>query len=113
METIEERVARLEYYNRLTVQSINLRSYPFYSLVMEKHLTEEEVEGVLSLCDVLQQHYEVYVDRGYTQFLPLLLHFAGMLSPKLKPKATIQALLAQDLYRDLMLTLDELAQRYE
>ncbi|MCQ6267036.1 YhaI family protein [Fictibacillus sp. WQ 8-8] len=113
METIEERVERLEYYNRLTVQSINLRTYPFYTLVMEKHLSEDEVGDVLSLCDELQRRFEVQTESGYVQYLPLLLHFAGMLNPKLKPRETVQALRTQGVYPELMDKLYDLARHYE
>ncbi|WP_164988907.1 DUF1878 family protein [Fictibacillus sp. S7] len=113
METIEERVERLEYYNRLTVQSINLRTYPFYTLVMEKHLTEAEVEDVLSLCNELHRRFTAQTENGYVQYLPLLLHFAGMLNSKLKPGETIEVLRLQGIHPELMDKLYELARRYE
>lgn len=113
METIEERVERLEYYNRLTVQSINLKTYPFYTLVMEKQLAKAEVEDVLSLCNDLQKRFEVQMENGYVQYLPLLLHFVGMLNPKLRPLDTIQALRMQAIHPELMDKLYDLARRYE
>lgn len=113
METVEERLERLEFYNQLTIESVDLTAYPFFRLVMEKKLTEQEVNKVFLLCDELQRKYEMQSEEGFVHYTPLLLHFVGMLTPKLSPRETITALLQQEKYISLMEKLYELSVRYE
>jgi Protein of unknown function (DUF1878) len=113
METVEERLERLEFYNLLTIESVDLTSYPFFRLVMEKKLTEQEVNDIIQLCDELEKLFFMQVEAGFVHYTPLLIHFTGMLTPKLKPKETILALLHQEKYISLMKKLYELSCRYE
>jgi hypothetical protein len=113
METVEERLERLEFYNKLTIESVDLTLYPFFRLVMEKKLTEKEVDDIILLCDELEKTFSMQSEEGFVHYTPLLIHFAGMLSPKLKPKETITALLQQEKYISLMNKLYELTIRYE
>ncbi|MGC4377882.1 DUF1878 family protein [Fictibacillus sp. Mic-4] len=113
METLEDRIERLEFYSRLTLQTVDYTQFPFFTLVMSNKLTEQEVNEVLTLCDELQKKYEQQKEEGLVNFVPLLIHFAGMLTPKLKPKETIQAIKGQGLYPNLMEKLYEIASRYE
>ncbi|MFC0189827.1 DUF1878 family protein [Fictibacillus aquaticus] len=113
METIEERVERLEFYNELTVKSIDLSAYPFYALIMENKLTEEEMQETEELCTRLAKKYEVMQEEGFVHYTALLIEFAGMLTPKLKPRQAIMALRDQDLFLPLMKKLYELSLTYE
>ncbi|MBY6037977.1 YhaI family protein [Fictibacillus nanhaiensis] len=113
METVEERLERLEFYNQLTIESVDLTSYPFFRLVMEKKLTEKEVNDILLLCDELEKTYLMQAEEGFVHYTPLLIHFAGMLTPKLNPRETIQALIHQGKHISLMEKLYELSIRYE
>ncbi|MFC7372858.1 DUF1878 family protein [Fictibacillus iocasae] len=113
METIEDRVERLEFYNELTVKSIDLSSYPFYALVMEHKLTEEEMQETLELCSRLEREFETMKEEGFVHYTALLIEFAGLLTPKLKPREAIRALRDQKLFLHLMKKLYELSLTYE
>jgi 1-deoxy-D-xylulose 5-phosphate reductoisomerase len=113
METVEERLERLEFYNQLTIESVDLTSYPFFRLVMEKKLTEQEVNDIIQLCDELEKIFFMQKESGFVHYTHVLIHFAGMLTPKLNPRETILALLHQEKYISLMETLYELSVRYE
>jgi hypothetical protein len=113
MESVEERLERLEFYNQLTIKSVDLTRYPFFRLVMEKKLTEEEMRQVIFLCDELEKLFLLQSEEGFVDNMPLLIQFAGMLTPKLKPKETILALLQQGKYISLMEKLYELSRDYE
>ncbi|WNB91448.1 DUF1878 family protein [Bacillus sp. NEB1478] len=113
METVEERLERLEFYNKLTIESVDFSLYPFFRLVMEKKLTEKEVDDIILLCDELEKIFFMQSEEGFVHYTPLLIHFAGMLTSKLNPRETISALLQQDKYITLMNKLYELSMRYE
>jgi hypothetical protein len=113
MESVEERLERLEFYNQLTIESVDLSSYPFFRLIMEKKLTEEETKQVILLCDELEKIFLMQSEEGFVHYTPLLIQFAGMLTPKLKPRETIAALLQQGKYVLLLEKLYELSLRYE
>ncbi|MBS2771733.1 YhaI family protein [Anoxybacillus rupiensis] len=99
---MEKRMAKLEYHRSLLLQMVDESKNPFYSLVITADLAKEEVEEVLSLCEELNKEYEKQKAEGLTIFTPLLLHFAGMLHPRLPLEKTIDALLKQRLFVPLM-----------
>ncbi len=107
MESLEERMRKLEYHQRLLLNMVQANRYPFYQLVVEKDLTEGEVEEILSLCGMLNEEYERQAEEGYVSFVMLLTQFVGMLHPRLEPKETIESLYAQGIYKELMRRLKE------
>ncbi|MBU8905454.1 DUF1878 family protein [Desertibacillus haloalkaliphilus] len=113
METIEERVGRLEYYKRIFVEMVDKERFPFYYLMVENDLTEEEVEEVYALCEHLNQQLEEQRDSGLLNYTSLLIHFVGMLNVKLNPEVTIQALYKQGYYQPLMLRLRSLIEEID
>jgi hypothetical protein len=80
---------------------------------MEKKLTESEVDDIILLCDELEKIYSMQSEEGFVHYTPLLIHFAGMLPSKLRPRETIAALLQQKKYIPLLNKLNELSLRYE
>jgi hypothetical protein len=102
MDPMEERLRRLEFYQSLLIEMVDVDKYPFYKLVMQLNLTEEEVHQVFSLCEELSIKYQEQKAEGFIIFNPLLTQFAGMLPPKLDVEETIHALYKQGLYMPLM-----------
>ncbi|WP_377891431.1 DUF1878 family protein [Alkalihalobacillus sp. R86527] len=107
MESIHERLDKIEYHNRLLARMYEENGkYPFYRLVIEQGLTEEEVEGVFHLCDEIQKKMHEQMEEGLLSRTSLLTHFVGMLDMKLKPLPTIKAIQSQEeKYTNLMTEL--------
>lgn len=102
MDTIENRIAKLEYYQSLLLEMIDETKKPFYHLIIKANLAKHEVDDVLKLCETLSEEYEKQKAEGFVMFTPLLTHFAGMLHPKLPLDQTIDALLQQNMFVPLM-----------
>lgn len=101
METNEEKLLRLEFYQDLFL-TITKSSYPFYALVVTHRLSRKEVEEIFQLCNELNDKYKKQKEEGFMNFFPLLTHFVGMLNYKLDPHKTIDALYEQGIYCELM-----------
>ncbi|WP_035098885.1 YhaI family protein [Anoxybacteroides tepidamans] len=99
---MEERIAKLEYHRSLLLEMVDEENKPFHYLVIASDLTKEEVEEVIALCEKLSEEYEKQKAEGLTIFTPLLLHFAGMLNPRLPLEKTVDALLKQQMFTPLM-----------
>jgi hypothetical protein len=102
MDTLEERIARLEYYQSLLIEMIDETKKPFYHLIIKANLTKKEVEEFINLCETLSEQYEKQKAEGLIVFTPLLTHFVGMLHPNLPLEQTIEALLQQNMFVPLM-----------
>ncbi|TYR79002.1 DUF1878 family protein [Priestia megaterium] len=110
METLESRVSRLEYYIKLLAGTPEKEAKPFIELVVQKELTKREVEEVLILCEEIKEEYIEQKAEGLTDFVPLLTQFVGMLNYKLTPRETVQSLIHQSSYKDVMSELFEIIQ---
>lgn len=102
MESMEKRLERIEFYQQLIFEMIELEKYPFYKLIIEKKLTRGEVDGIYELCEELLCKYKEQKEAGFVNFQSLLVQFVGMLNPKLQPEIVIGALYEQGFYQDLM-----------
>ncbi|WP_010283529.1 DUF1878 family protein [Bacillus timonensis] len=102
METIEERLERLEYYQTLILKLLDDKLSPFYKLIMEAKLTKREVEQLFNTCEELSKEYKIQKAEGLISFTPLLTQFVGMLHPSLDPRTTINALAKERKYTPLM-----------
>ncbi|MDQ0232311.1 YhaI family protein [Metabacillus malikii] len=102
MESLETRLATLEYYQQLLLEMIDSDKCPFYRLVMERGLTKSEVEGVYRLCDELNEEYEQQKAQGLVIYTDLLTQFAGLLNEKLNVNETVYAMIKQGIYEPLM-----------
>ncbi|MFV8826907.1 DUF1878 family protein [Alkalihalobacterium sp. APHAB7] len=109
----DDYLSKLKFQHRLLLKMIDRNSFPFYSLALEKDLSEGEVEQVLMLCQELQKEYEEQCELGFVHHTPLLVHFVGMLPEKLPIAETLQALKAQNLYIDLIDVLQRAEKRVE
>ncbi|RIV04523.1 DUF1878 family protein [Priestia flexa] len=110
METLESRVSRLEYYIKLLAGTPEQEAKPFIELVVKEELTRREVEDVLLLCEEIKEVYIEQKAEGLTDFVPLLTQFVGMLNYKLDPQETIESLLNQSSYKDVMTELFSIVQ---
>ncbi|WP_066174261.1 DUF1878 family protein [Bacillus marinisedimentorum] len=107
MESLEERLRKLEYHQRLLLDMVEPNTHPFDKLVIRKGLSEEEVAETLALCGKLNEEYERQIEEGYVSFTKLLTQFVGMLHPGLEAVETIESLYYQGIYRKLMSRLKE------
>ncbi|THE11079.1 DUF1878 family protein [Bacillus timonensis] len=102
METIEERLARLEYYQSLILSLLGDKLPTFYKMIMEAGLTKTDVEFLLQNCEAMSKEYKKQKAEGFIGFTPLLTQFVGMLHPRLDPKVTIHVLAQESKYAPLM-----------
>ncbi|MEH7381570.1 DUF1878 family protein [Bacillus sp. JJ1533] len=102
MESIEERIARLEYYQSLILPLLDDKLPPFYRLIMDAGLTQTDVEALLNACEQLSIDYKKQKAEGFIGFTPLLTQFVGMLHPRLDPEATIDVLAKERKFAPLM-----------
>jgi len=113
MSSLHERMEKLEFHQQLLLKMADTSDYPFYKIVIEKGISRGEMEEVFSLCEEVNQRFEELKEEGFVGFSPLLIHFVGMLNPKLNPKETIAALYEQGYYRALMTELVALIEEVE
>lgn len=102
MREFEERLKKIEYHQKLLLEMIKNQTFPLYELLIRKDLSEEEVDELFTLCDMLNEKLAQQKEEGFVYFTPLLTEFVGMLNRKLHPEETINAFLMQDMYPTLM-----------
>jgi hypothetical protein len=105
MESIEQRLERLEYYHKLMIELVESEKWPFHHLVMKRHLTEGEVVELFRVCEVLTEEYKTQKAEGFVGFSPLLHTFKQLLNPKLTLIEVIEALHQERLFFPLMTVL--------
>ncbi len=102
MESLEARIERLEYYQKLLLKMLNQQNGHFYKMIIEESLSEKEVEELINLCELMSKEYKKQKAEGYVIFIPLLTQFAGLLHPKLEVEKIVEVFLKQGWYVDLM-----------
>lgn len=107
MDSVERRIERLEYYQRLMIGLVEIQRWPFHHLVMNKQLTEEEVTVLFQLCEELTEEYKKQKAEGFVGFSPLLRTFKQYLNPKLSSHEVINSLYQEGLYLPLMTVLHQ------
>lgn len=105
MESIEQRLERLEYYQKLMIDLVEGSKWPFHHLVMSRQLTEQEVNELFQLCENLTAQYKKQKAEGFISFTPLLHTFKQYLNPKLSSLEVIVAMEDEHLYVPLMTAL--------
>ncbi|WP_018662336.1 DUF1878 family protein [Heyndrickxia acidiproducens] len=106
MESIEQRLERLEFYQKLLLKMIESNQNAFYRLVIEKQLSKQDVEQFFALCEQLKQELEEQKADHFVFFYPLFTKFKDRLHKKLQPDEVIAACLQQGLYPELMKVLE-------
>lgn len=87
---------------QLLLDILKGKNYPFTKLVIEKSLTEDEYQVLLTQLEELNEEYLLQKQQGFLNFSSLLVNFAGMLNEKLLPEETIFALKSEGLYMKMM-----------
>lgn len=92
----------LSFQLKLLSNLQGLEQYSFTKLIIEKQLTQEEYEGIMSLLQILDGKYKSQKEEGLLNFTSLLLHFVGMLNHKLQPDEALKALQKEGFYPPLV-----------
>lgn len=102
-DALIKKMNTLEYHQSLLLKMISNTDKQFYKLIIEKTLSEKDVEQFNQLCDKLSLEIEEQKAEGFVYFHPLFEKFKNSLHPNLHPNEVIQACLRQQLYLPLML----------
>ncbi|WP_102347456.1 DUF1878 family protein [Bacillus sp. Marseille-P3661] len=102
---LEERLKKVEYHQKLLLKMLRGSQFPVYEIVINKDLTEDEVDDIFKLCEELNCLYEQQKEEGFVHFIPLLTKFVGLLNHKISAEEMIDALIGQKLYLPLMMEL--------
>ncbi|MDF1511210.1 DUF1878 family protein [Robertmurraya sp. DFI.2.37] len=109
LDTLLEKINRLEYHQSILLKMISKSDDQFYKLIVEKSLSKKDVEHFHSICEKLTVALEEQQEEGFVYFESLYKRFKRDLHPSLEPKETIEACLRQRLYLPLMLQLQKFA----
>ncbi|MDA7025987.1 YhaI family protein [Bacillus sp. CLL-7-23] len=113
MSSIDDRLTRLEYYMKLLLNTAEMDQYPYYKMLIERGLTEEEGKETERICEELTNELTEQKAQGYVMFEHLLTLFAGQLNEKLEVHETIFALHRQGLYKSLMSEFINIMKKHE
>lgn len=102
LQAIVEKIKMLEYHQSLLLKMNKSTSEAFFKLIIEKSLSEEEVNQFYKKCDQLSKQYKEQKAEGFVYFQPLFEKFIRELHPKLDAKEVIFACLTQGLYVPIM-----------
>lgn len=96
------RINLLEYHQKLLLRLLNCPNFDFYRLIIEKGISEKEVNQFLAKCDELSIRMAEQKAEGFVYFYPLFSEFLSTLPVKLKPDEVISACISQKIYESLM-----------
>lgn len=102
MSDLEKRVEILEYHMQLLLNMSNRNQYPFDFMIVAKGLSKQEVNELMNLCQELDRQYKEQKAQGLLYYTDLLTLFAGQLNEKLDVNETIDAMLKQGMFKELM-----------
>lgn len=92
----------LSFHMHLLTDAIGIDQFPFTKLVIENELSEREYDELFMMLEELNNDFIHQQSEGLLDFTGLLVHFAGMLNPKMHPDETIVALQKEGHYPALM-----------
>ena len=104
---IYEKLIQLEFHQKLLLKIISGSTQPFYRLIIEKSMTEKEVDEFFKLCDELNRMMVEQKEEGFVYFHPLFEILKTSLHPNLDIQEVIYACLLQQLYVPLMTELNK------
>ncbi|MBS4210699.1 DUF1878 family protein [Bacillus sp. FJAT-50079] len=102
LNIILERLARLEYHQKLLLNMMPNKGYEFDQLIIKKNLNEKEVIAFHKLCEEMIKEKEKEKADHYVYHTPLFRDFVHRLNPKLNVEEVIDACIKQNMYVDLM-----------
>nr|WP_295971171.1 DUF1878 family protein [uncultured Bacillus sp.] len=105
MDSILEKIRRLEYHQSLLLKMLQQSTDDFYKLIIEKSLGEEEVRRFQRNCDRLSMKLKEQKAEGFIYFHPLFKEFIMILPPGIQAEEVIKACIKQGLYLPLMMEL--------
>lgn len=102
IDALIAKITKLEYHQKLLLKMINNPKQPFYMLVIEKSLGEEDVDAFFDLCDRLSKELKEQKAEGFVYYHPLFYKFKIGLHPNLQAEEVIASCLDQRLFSPLM-----------
>ncbi|MEH7884554.1 DUF1878 family protein [Bacillus sp. JJ1609] len=102
---IIEKINMLEFHQKLLLKMVKGSKEHFYSLIIERGLTQQEVASILEACEKMSMHMEEQKAEGFMYFHPLYKKFSTVVQPKLQPEEVIKACESQGLFLPLMTEL--------
>lgn len=90
------------FHLHLLSQVIDSEQYPLTKMMIDSEMTEAEYKALFQLLETLNEKYKRQKAEGLLDYTSLLVHFAGMLDPKLSPNETIHALKKEGYYPEMM-----------
>lgn len=100
-DELQNRIGLLEYHQKLLVQMLNNPRADFYKLVIEKGISEQEVQAFFQLCENMNIKMQEQKAEGFLYFHPLFNEFLNALPVTFEVKEVVQACLKQQLYEPL------------
>lgn len=97
-----ERIQLLEYHQKLLLELTGNANLPFYRLIIEKRISEQEVQRFIKLCEEICKKMDEQKAEGFVHFYPLFNEFSTSLPPTLQAEEVIQACLSQNLFEQIM-----------
>jgi len=105
LQAIVDKLNKLEYHQSLLLKMNRATTETFYKLIVEKSLSQEEVQQFYKSCESLSKVYEEQKAEGFVYFHPLFNKLTKKLHPALQTEETIKACIAQGIYLPLMTEL--------
>ncbi len=102
LQAILDKLNKLEYHQSLLLKMTQSSKEALYKLIIEKSLSEDEVERFYNSCEKMSKVFEEQKAEGFVYFHPLYEKFIADLHPKLSVEEVILACLKQGLYVPLM-----------
>ena len=102
-QDVMRRLHLLEYHQKLLVQLVANPKLDFFKKIVEKGISEQEVESFFKLCDGLSLLMEEQKAEGFLHFYPLYQQFTASLPKNLQADEAVISCLTQNLYPILML----------
>lgn len=98
-----ERIQLLEYHQSLLIKLVSNPKLDFYRLIIEKRISEKEVQRLFKLCEEMVRKMDEQKAEGFVYFYPLFTQFSTSLPLTLHADEVIQACLRQKMFAPLML----------
>lgn len=96
------RINLLEYHQKLLLNLLSNPKLNYYKLIIEKGISEEEVQKFFNLCDDLSMKMEEQKAEGYVYFHPLFNELSASLPSNLNINEVIHSCITQKLFETLM-----------
>jgi hypothetical protein len=102
LQAIVDRIKILEYHQSPLLKMNKSSTEAFFKLIIEKSLSEDEVNQFYNQCEKMSKKYKEQKAEGFVYFQPLFEKFIQELHPRLNGEEVILACLTQGLYVPIM-----------